>query len=103
MGLGMGLTMSPMSTAAMNAVDRSKAGVASGTLSMSRMVGGTFGVAVLGALFTGSKPQEFISALSTGMTIGAVVAATAAGLAWVLIAPAPSRESVPAAAQRVPA
>jgi EmrB/QacA subfamily drug resistance transporter len=50
MGLGMGLVMSPMSTAAMNAVDRTKAGVASGTLSMSRMVGGTFGVAVLGAL-----------------------------------------------------
>jgi TctA family transporter len=39
-----------MSTAAMNAVDRTKAGVASGTLSMSRMVGGTFGVAALGAL-----------------------------------------------------
>src|SRR3954468_22525054 len=50
MGLGMGLIMSPMSTAAMNAVDRTKAGVASGILSMSRMVGGTFGVAVLGAL-----------------------------------------------------
>ena len=30
LGLGMGFTMSPMSTAAMNAVDRSKAGVASG-------------------------------------------------------------------------
>ena len=52
MGLGMGLTMSPMSTAAMNAVDRTKAGVASGVLSMNRMVGGTFGVAVIGALLT---------------------------------------------------
>jgi EmrB/QacA subfamily drug resistance transporter len=50
MGLGMGLVMSPMSMAAMNAVDRSKAGVASGTLSMFRMVGGTFGVAAIGAL-----------------------------------------------------
>ena len=50
MGLGMGMVMSPMSMAAMNAVDRSKAGVASGTLSMFRMVGGTFGVAALGAL-----------------------------------------------------
>ena len=51
MGLGIGLTMSPMSTAAMNAVDATKAGVASGILSMSRMVGGTFGVAAVGALF----------------------------------------------------
>jgi EmrB/QacA subfamily drug resistance transporter len=50
MGVGIGLVMSPMSTAAMNAVDRTKAGVASGTLSMVRMVGGTFGVAALGAL-----------------------------------------------------
>jgi len=50
MGLGMGLVMSPMSMAAMNAVDRTKAGVASGTLSMFRMIGGTFGVAALGAL-----------------------------------------------------
>jgi EmrB/QacA subfamily drug resistance transporter len=50
MGLGMGFVMSPMSAAAMNAVDRTKAGVASGVLSMSRMVGGTFGVAALGAL-----------------------------------------------------
>src|SRR5690348_14076068 len=50
MGLGMGLVMSPMSTAAMNAVDRTKAGAASGVLSMIRMVGSTFGVAVMGAL-----------------------------------------------------
>jgi hypothetical protein len=40
-----------MSTAAMNAVQEAKAGVASGILSMSRMVGGTFGVAAVGALF----------------------------------------------------
>jgi EmrB/QacA subfamily drug resistance transporter len=50
MGFGMGFVMSPMSTAAMNSVDRTKAGVASGVLSMTRMVGGTFGVAVMGAI-----------------------------------------------------
>jgi EmrB/QacA subfamily drug resistance transporter len=49
-GLGIGFVMSPMSTAAMNAVDRTKAGVASGILSMTRMVGSTFGVAALGAV-----------------------------------------------------
>jgi predicted MFS family arabinose efflux permease len=51
MGLGMGLTMSPMSTAAMNSVTSNKSGAASGILSMFRMVGGTFGVAASGALF----------------------------------------------------
>ena len=69
MGLGMGFTMSPMSTAAMNAVDQTKAGVASGILSMSRMVGGTFGVAVMGALITAlgrSKLDHLLPALPAG-------------------------------------
>jgi EmrB/QacA subfamily drug resistance transporter len=126
MGLGMGLVMSPMSTAAMNAVDRTKAGVASGTLSMWRMVGGTFGVAVMGALVSalgrskinqllpnvpaharativeslgtggtqsGHAPaqvvsavhQAFVSALSTGLTIGAGVTLAGAAIAWGLV------------------
>ena len=50
--------MSPMSTAAMNAVPAQKAGVGSGILSMSRMVGGTFGVAALGALFQHIAPRR---------------------------------------------
>src|SRR5207248_11791227 len=49
MGLGLGLTMSPMSTAAMNAVSRDKAGAASGILSMFRMVVGTLVEAAIGA------------------------------------------------------
>jgi len=126
MGIGMGLVMSPMSTAAMNAVDRTKAGVASGVLSMSRMVGGTFGVAVMGALIAtvgrskidarlpqlpaGTRAaianslggggvsgqhapagvvaavrEAFVSALSTGLLIGAIVTVVGAALAWVLI------------------
>ncbi len=63
MGMGMGLVMSPMSTAAMNAVDRAKAGAASGVLSMSRMVGSTFGVAVMGALVTGIGGAKIVSLL----------------------------------------
>ena len=63
MGLGIGLTMSPMSTAAMNAVDTAKAGLASGVLSMSRMVGGTFGVAAVGALFQSISDNRLESRL----------------------------------------
>jgi MFS family permease len=62
-GLGIGLTMSPMSTAAMNAVDATKAGLASGVLSMSRMVGGTFGVAAVGALFQHTSDNRLESKL----------------------------------------
>jgi hypothetical protein len=63
MGFGMGLVMSPMSTAAMNSVDPSKAGVASGTLSMSRMVGGSFGVAAMGALIAGPRQPQLAELL----------------------------------------
>lgn len=63
MGLGIALTMSPMSTAAMNAVANTKAGLASGLLSMSRMIGGTFGVAVLGAIFQSRGHSSLESSL----------------------------------------
>jgi len=69
MGIGMALVMSPMSTAAMNAVPPQKAGVGSGILSMSRMVGGTFGVAALGALFQHIARTDIADALAgTGVT-----------------------------------
>jgi EmrB/QacA subfamily drug resistance transporter len=126
MGLGMGLVMSPMSAAAMNAVAPQKAGVASGILSMSRMVGGTFGVAAMGALIVGlgrarlgdllpalpaaerdaiaeslgagaatsgtgrvaaAAQEAFVSALNSGMRIGAIVAVVGAAAAWALVAP----------------
>jgi EmrB/QacA subfamily drug resistance transporter len=71
MGLGMGLTMSPMSTAAMNSVSPDKAGVASGILSMSRMVGGTFGVAAIGALFQTLSKDRLTSDLAGANLTGA--------------------------------
>jgi EmrB/QacA subfamily drug resistance transporter len=53
LGIGIAMTMSPMTSAAMNAVPVQKAGIASGVLSMFRMVGGTLGIAVTGAIFQG--------------------------------------------------
>jgi len=69
LGIGIGLVMSPMTTAAMNAVDRRKAGVASGVLSMGRMVGSSFGVAIFGAIVAGvgqTKLDESLPALPQG-------------------------------------
>lgn len=65
MGLGMGFVMAPMSTAAMNSVSADKAGAASGILSMSRMVGGTFGVAALGALFQHLSSERLADSLAS--------------------------------------
>jgi EmrB/QacA subfamily drug resistance transporter len=83
LGIGIALTMSPMTSAAMNAVAVEKAGIASGVLSMFRMVGGSLGVAVTGAIFQGSvgasfadaTPQQFVEALGQAMAICAGVAA----------------------------
>jgi EmrB/QacA subfamily drug resistance transporter len=69
MGVGIAFVMSPMSTAAMNAVDRTKAGAASGVLSMTRMVGGTLGVAVIGAMVSAigrSKLSELLPQATSG-------------------------------------
>ncbi len=104
MGIGIALTMSPMSTAAMNAVSATKAGIASGLLSMSRMVGGTFGVAAIGALFQAkagdlnpsaaahqtpqaahAAAQTFVDALSSAMVLSTGVAATGAVVAATML------------------
>ena len=69
MGGGMALVMSPMSTAAMNAVADVKAGIASGILSMNRMIGGTLGVAVIGAVFQGAARSKLDQLLAgSGLT-----------------------------------
>ena len=60
MGFGIALVMSPMSTAAMNAVSVQKSGVASGVLQMSRMIGASVGIAATGAIF-----QSQLGAAST--------------------------------------
>jgi EmrB/QacA subfamily drug resistance transporter len=88
MGIGIALVMSPMSTAAMNAVDQSKAGVASGILSMNRMVGGTLGVAVLGTFIGQTASQaDFVDSLGQGLLIGSLVAVAGTVVAWALISP----------------
>jgi EmrB/QacA subfamily drug resistance transporter len=107
LGLGIGMTMSPMSTAAMNAVDVDKAGVASGTLQMFRMMGGTIGVAATGAIFQGklgefnpallaqggaAEATKFTDALGSAMALGAGLTAVGAVVAAVVITGKPKHE-----------
>jgi EmrB/QacA subfamily drug resistance transporter len=51
-GVGMGLTMAPMTAAVMSSVPPARSGMASATTNASREVGGTFGIALLGAILT---------------------------------------------------
>ena len=71
LGIGIAMTMSPMTSAAMNAVPVQKAGIASGVLSMFRMVGGSLGIAVTGAIFQGLVSSRLDTLLS-GSGIDAV-------------------------------
>ena len=89
LGIGIAMTMSPMTSAAMNAVPVQKAGIASGVLSMFRMVGGSLGIAVTGAIFqsvsssrlesagadagAAAKAEAFVYALDRAMVVSAFV------------------------------
>ena len=49
-GVGMAITMTPMTAAALSSVPVDKAGVGSGMLNTFRQVGGALGIAVMGAI-----------------------------------------------------
>lgn len=63
MGFGIGLALTPMNLAAMNAVSRDHAGVAAGLLVTLSGLGSTLGVAVTGAIFQEIQTQRTVSAV----------------------------------------
>jgi EmrB/QacA subfamily drug resistance transporter len=63
MGLGMGMTMAPMTAAVMGAVGPQRAGLGSAMTNTSRELGGVFGVALLGSLLTTQLQESLTSSL----------------------------------------
>jgi EmrB/QacA subfamily drug resistance transporter len=63
-GVGMGLTMAPMTAAVMSSVPPARSGMASATTNASREVGGTFGIALLGAILTARLTSVMTGALT---------------------------------------
>src|SRR5207342_1117688 len=53
-GVGMSLSMAPVTAAAMGSVPRDKAGVGSAVLNSMRQVGGSLGIAIMGAIVAAS-------------------------------------------------
>ena len=53
-GIGMALTMTPTTAAAMGSVEGDKAGVGSAVLNSMRQVGGSLGIAIMGAIVASS-------------------------------------------------
>ena len=94
-GVGMAITMTPMTAAAMGSVPVAKAGVSSGVLNTFRQVGGSLGIAVMGAILTsqqssalssGATPREaFLDGFQAALLVGAIVAFAGAVTAAILI------------------
>jgi MFS family permease len=89
-GLGMGLTMTPATAAAMGSVPVDKAGVGSAVLNSMRQVGGTLGIAVMGAIIASYAtvtpndaryPAEFVTGFQRGLEVAAGIAFAGALLA----------------------
>jgi len=90
-GLGNGLVMSPMTTAAMSTVPGRRAGMASATLNTVRQVGSVFGIAVLGNIVTRSFVDHIPGALA-GLHL------PAPAVAAIKVAAKQGQESAPAKA-----
>jgi EmrB/QacA subfamily drug resistance transporter len=70
-GVGMGLTMTPTTAAAMSAVAVDKAGVGSAVLNSARQVGGSLGIAVMGAIV--ASGSDFLTGFHDSLRVGALL------------------------------
>ena len=91
-GAGMALTMTPSAAAATRGVSVDKAGVGAAVLNASRQVGGSLGIAIIGAIMAhkaggASTPESFIDGFQSGLLVAAVIASVGAVVAFVLVRP----------------
>jgi hypothetical protein len=109
-GVGMALTMTPSAAAATRSVPVDKAGVGSAVLNASRQVGGSLGIAIMGAIVAASvgavrTPEAFVDGFEHALLVEAAIAAAGAVVAFTLVRPhetAAGREAhVPGATEPV--
>jgi MFS family permease len=81
-GFGMAITMAPTTAAAMGSVPVDKAGVGSAVINSMRQVGGSLGIALMGALvatavtvtpFNPAFPAEFVTGYHRALHVGAAI------------------------------
>jgi EmrB/QacA subfamily drug resistance transporter len=78
-GLGMALVMTPGAAAAVRSVPVDQAGVGSAVLNACRQVGGSLGIAVIGAIIAAQvdgrrTPEAFVDGFSTALVVAALIA-----------------------------
>jgi EmrB/QacA subfamily drug resistance transporter len=91
-GVGMAMTMTPSAAAATRSVPVDKAGVGAAVLNSARQVGGTMGIAVMGAIMAAEAGSElsveaFMRGFETALTVAAGIALAGAVVAYVLVRP----------------
>src|SRR5215211_4536048 len=93
-GLGMALTMTPTTAAAMGSVEVDKAGIGSAVLNSMRQVGGSLGIAIMGAIVAASlhttQPSaqlatEYVNGFQNALRVAAAIAFAASLVAVLTI------------------
>jgi EmrB/QacA subfamily drug resistance transporter len=90
-GFGMALAMSPTTAAAMGSVPVDKAGVGSAIINCMRQIGGSLGVAIMGALMAthasidDRNPAHFVAGMQLGLHVAAGITIVAAIVAVGLV------------------
>src|SRR6266568_1344348 len=110
-GVGMSLFFAPVANVVLSSVRRDQEGIASGANNAIRELGGVFGIAVLGAVFSArggyASGTAFVSGLAPAVWVGGAAVAVAAAAALFLPrlrqAPAGLVEASPATGGPVPA
>jgi EmrB/QacA subfamily drug resistance transporter len=99
-GVGMSLAMAPVTAAAMQSVRPDKAGVGSAVLNSMRQVGGSMGIAIMGAIVAASTsggpgrpdPQGFLNGFHHALETAAGLTLLGAVIAALTLPKAPHRE-----------
>jgi EmrB/QacA subfamily drug resistance transporter len=91
-GVGMAATMTPSAAAATRSVPVDKAGVGSAVLNAFRQVGGSMGIAVMGAIVAHEAAGErtvdaFMKGFHSALLVAAVIAVLGAVVAFTLVRP----------------
>jgi hypothetical protein len=87
----MAMSMSPTTAAAMGSVPVAKAGVGSAIINCMRQIGGSLGVAIMGALIAvhwsagDRNPNHFVAGMQLGLHVAAGITLVAAVIAFVLV------------------
>ncbi len=96
-GFGMGLTMTPVTAAAMSAVSVDKAGVGSAVLNSARQVGGSLGIAVMGSIVAAAS--DFLTGFHDALRVGAFLCLAGAAVAVLAIRKIEHKQPVAAPAE----